>query len=126
MRNRTSAQYQKPCLCKRLRLRKPLFFIATRAFPNKIIIILSVPITRAPTLVTREAQPDGSMVEGIPAKISWSYGLLGTGATRVTVEMARYMMRNGKVTFHSFYTLVANQENSGRSQFVVRNGEGQG
>lgn len=86
----------------------------------------TLPITRAPTLVTRQAELDGSMVEGRAYKITWHYGLLGTSATRVTVEMARYMMRNGRVTFHSFYTLVANQENSGQSQFVVRNGEGEG
>ena len=85
-----------------------------------------MPITREAPRVNPQYSADGSMIEGQRAKIIWDYQNLGSKSARVTVEMARYVRNGGKVQFHSFYPLVANQDNSGTSEFIVARGEGVG
>lgn len=61
-----------------------------------------------------------------PLRITWDQGQLGSENQKVSVQLARFSMRNSNVVFDSVFTLVAEQANTGQCQFIVPKGEGQG
>jgi len=61
-----------------------------------------------------------------PLRITWDQSQLGSENQKVSVQLARFSMRNSNVVFDSMFTLVAEQANTGQCQFIVPKGVGQG
>ena len=61
-----------------------------------------------------------------PLRITWDPDHLGSESQKVSVQLARFSMRNSDVVFDSMFTLVAEQANTGQCQFIVPKGKGQG
>ena len=59
--------------------------------------------------------------------ITWDPVHLGGENQTVRIELARFSMKdNGHVFFHSMFTLISDQNNTGKAQFTVPKGQGQG
>ena len=59
--------------------------------------------------------------------ITWEPVHLGLENQTVEIQLARFSMKNnGHVFFHSMFTLVTEQMNTGEATFVVPKGKGQG
>lgn len=64
--------------------------------------------------------------ENVPVSITWDSSLLGDDTLTVAVFLARLSIKDEDVYFHSKFTLKEEQKNTGESQFIVPEGEGQG
>ena len=86
---------------------------------------VSVPINRNIPDVQRE---DGDLwQEDSSVDISWDSGSIGGNDDQVSIGLARYKMGEDSVPeLDSFHTVVDSQLNTGHSQFVVTQGEGDG
>ena len=90
-----------------------------------MILALPVNIVKFKPAVVRHMAKTWS--EQAEAQISWDPAYLGSENQRVTVQLARFSMKDdGQVVFHSTFKLVAGQENDGTSLFLVPKGAGQG
>ena len=65
-------------------------------------------------------------IEQSPVEVTWDPGYLGGENQTVSIQLARFSMDNGHVYFHSMFTLVAEQQNTGEGQIIVPKGQGQG
>ncbi|XP_073244634.1 uncharacterized protein [Porites lutea] len=88
-------------------------------------VYTSVPINRNIPDVQRE---DGDLwQEDSSVDISWDSGTIGGNDDQVSIDLARYKMGEDSVPeLDSFHTVVDSQLNTGHSQFVVTQGEGDG
>ena len=66
-------------------------------------------------------------IEQRPLEINWDPVHLGDENQTVDVQLARFSMEDdGHVFFHSIFTLISEQMNTGEATFVVPKGKGQG
>jgi len=86
---------------------------------------VSVPINRKIPIVQRE---DGDLwQEDSLVDIRWDSGTIGGNDDQVSIDLARYKMGKDSVPeLDSFHTVVDSQLNTGHSQFIVTQGEGDG
>lgn len=86
---------------------------------------VSVPINQKVLGVQRE---DGDQwKEDSLVDISWDSGSIGGNDDPVSIDLARYKMGEDSVPeLDSLHTVVDSQLNTGHSQFVVTQGEGDG
>ena len=86
---------------------------------------LVVSIDRFKPRVIRLA-PD-TWIEQHTVRITWDPVHLGPENQTVDIQLARFSMKDdGHVFFHSMYTILTDQLNTGNAAFSVPKGEGQG
>ena len=86
---------------------------------------LVVNIFRVRPRVTRLSKE--TWTEQRPVMITWDPVHLGGENQTVRIELARFSITdNEHVFFHSMLTLIADQNNTGKAQFTVLKGQGQG
>ena len=89
------------------------------------IVLLLVNINRIRARVTRLNIE--SWIERQSVSITWNPVHLGVESQKVAIQLARYSMRDdGHVFFHSMYTLIPEQLNTGQARFIVPRGKGTG
>ncbi|XP_022783567.1 sushi domain-containing protein 2-like isoform X2 [Stylophora pistillata] len=95
-----------------------------RSFDFQGIITIVNIVKFKPRVVRHMAK---KWIEQSQVRITWDPAYLGDENQKVTVQLARFSTKgDGQVVFHSTFTVVAGQENTGTSMFIVPKGEGQG
>ena len=64
--------------------------------------------------------------EEFPVRVTWDPGHLGSENQTVIIQLARFSKRKGHVYFHSMFTLIAEQQNTGEGRLTAPKGQGQG
>lgn len=64
--------------------------------------------------------------EDVPLSVMWNPGRLGSENQTVAIELVRFSMKRGRVYFHSMFSLIAEQQNTGEGGVSVPKGQGQG
>ncbi|XP_078360279.1 protein mesh-like [Oculina patagonica] len=65
-------------------------------------------------------------IEKFPVRVTWEPGYLGSENQTVTIQLARFSMKSGHVFFHSMFSLIEEQQNTGEGRLTVPKGQGQG
>lgn len=65
-------------------------------------------------------------MEDVPVRVTWNPDHLGSENQTVAIELVRFSMKRGRVHFHSMYSLIAEQQNTGEAGVSVPKGQGQG
>ena len=66
-------------------------------------------------------------MENVPVRVTWNPDHLGSENQTVAIKLVRFSaMKGGRVYFHSMYSLIAEQQNTGEAGVSVPKGQGQG